>query len=39
MIYHWGLHRLGNLCHRGAFAALFAYNKGLPLTVRSISSI
>ena len=34
-IYHWGLHPWGIYAVVGLALALFSYNKGLPLTVRS----
>ncbi|GAA3910290.1 BCCT family transporter [Halomonas cibimaris] len=35
-IYHWGLHPWGAYAIVGLSLAIFAYNKGLPLTMRSI---
>ncbi len=35
-IFHWGLHPWAIYAIVGLALALFAYNKGLPLTVRSI---
>ncbi|MFK8046994.1 MAG: BCCT family transporter [Halioglobus sp.] len=34
-IYHWGLHAWGIYCIVGLSLAIFHFNKGLPLTVRS----
>lgn len=34
-IYHWGLHAWGIYCVVGLSLAIFHFNKGLPLTVRS----